>query len=240
MNAPIKNNKKGLPMILQDDTKGENPFNILKMKPIPQAFVLATILTTLLIFITVFIAKTPLNWFETAAVFFSFGSTWLCVRQSRFNYWLGIVSTALLSYVFFQAGLFGSMALNLYLVPTLIYGWFSWGKDSNTKPVKHVSIKSIPVYILATILTYIGANYIITLFGGTMGGLDSWLLIGSILAQYLLDRKKIETWFIWMSVNVISIYVYFNNGLYLLAIQFLLFLVNAVYAWFQWRKDLIK
>lgn len=205
-----------------------------------EALILATVITGLLVLAQSYFTDTPLNWFETAAVYFSFGSTWLCTRQVRFNYVFGLVSTMLLSYVFYTSGLFGSMALNLYLIPTVIYGWFVWGKDATTRPVMHVTAKASVLYVAFTALTWIGAFYTIRALGGTMGGLDGWLLIGSILAQYLLDRKKIETWVIWSLVNVVSVYVYFSNGLYLLAAQFLFFLANAVFAYFQWRKDLVK
>lgn len=205
-----------------------------------EAVVLATGITTLLLVAQTLFTETPINWFETAAVFFSFGSTWLCTRQVRFNYVFGVVATILLSYVFYTSGLFGSMALNLYLIPTVIYGWFVWGKDANTRPVMHVTPKASVLYIGFTALTWIGAFFTIRALGGTMGALDGWLLIGSILAQYLMDRKKIENWIIWSLVNVVSVYVYFSNELYLLAAQFLFFLANAIFAYFQWRKDLVK
>lgn len=207
-------------------------------KYILEAFILASGITGLLLLSTVFIMKAEINWLETASVFFSFGSTWLCTRQVRFNYVLGVLSTVLLSFTFYQAGLFGSMALNLYLIPTVIIGWFMWGKDSNPKPVEHVKPKRVILYIFFTAITWAGALWVITAFGGNLAALDGWLLVGSVLAQFLLDRKKIETWIVWIAVNIVSVYVYFQSELYLLAAQFLLFLANAVYAWFQWRKSM--
>lgn len=203
-----------------------------------QAFALATGITGVLIIATALLTDDPINPWETAAVYFSFACTWLCVKQVRFNYVLAVVSTLLLSYVFWKSNLLGSMALNLYLIPTVIYGWFIWGRDTETKPVQHVTWRAAGLYALFTLLTYAGAVAIINALGGEMGALDGWLLIGSILAQFLLDRKKIETWVIWVVVNVVSVYVYFQAGLYLLAAQFALFLVNAIYAYLQWRKDL--
>lgn len=205
-----------------------------------EAFTLATLITSILVILELTIFKSEINYWETAAVFFSFACTWLVTRQTRFNYVLGVISTILLSYVFWTQNLYGSMVLNLYLIPTVIYGWFIWGKDTNTKPVQHVKIKVIPIYLIVTIITWAGAYYLINYFGGEMGVLDGWLLIGSTLAQFLLDRKKIETWIIWILVNIVSVYVYFESGLYLLAGQFLLFLVNAIIAYSLWNKDLKK
>lgn len=208
-------------------------------KAILEGFVLTTLITGVLVILQLTFTENPLNIFETLAVYFSFWCTWLCTRQVRFNYVLAVISTALLSYTFWQAHLYGSMALNLYLIPTVIYGWFIWGKDTTTKAVEHVQPRMLALYAFFTGLTWLGAYLIITRMGGQMVALDGWLLVGTVLAQYLLDRKKLENWMVWALVNVVSVYVYFQSGLYLLSVQFAFFLLNAVYAWFQWRKTLI-
>lgn len=207
-------------------------------RSIIESFILATGITGLLLIATHFFAHQAINWIETASVFFSFACTWLCTRQVRFNYVLGVISTVLLSITFYQAELFGSMALNIYLIPTVIIGWFMWKKDDNPLPVQNVKLKKIGIYLLFTILTWGGALYVIDFFGGKLAVLDGWLLVGTVLAQFLLDRKKVETWIVWVIVDVVSIYVYFQSGLYLLAAQFVLFLANAIFAWFQWRKTM--
>lgn len=214
--------------------------NIKTKRYIIEAFILATTITGLLTLVSTLVMNTQVNWFETISVFFSFACTWLCTRQVRFNYILAVLSTSFLVITFYQADLYGSMVLNIYLIPTVIYGWFIWGKDTNPMPVMHVKPKNMIYYILFTALTWAGAFFVITQFDGKLGALDGWLLVGTVLAQFLLDRKKIETWIVWISVNIVSVYVYFEAGLYLLAFQFALFLANAVYAYFQWRKDLPK
>jgi len=210
---------------------------ILTKRYILESFIIAFAITGVLL-LAMTLMNEKINWIETASVFFSFACTWLCTRQVRFNYVLGVVSTTLLVITFYQAGLYGSMALNIYLIPTVIIGWFMWGRDTNPKPVQHVQPKKIVLYIFFTALTWTGAYFIITSFGGNMVALDGWLLVGTVLAQFLLDRKKIETWIVWVLVNIVSVYVYFESGLYLLAAQFMLFLFNAIFAYFQWRKTM--
>lgn len=178
------------------------------------------------------------NIWEVLATFTSFSCTWMCVHQTRWNYPMAVVSTMLLAYVFWDANLLASAALNIYLIPTVIYGYFIWGRDSNTRPVKNVELRVLPVYALFTLAAYLGAWLIVNALGGEMAGLDSWLLIGSIFAQFLLDRKRIQTWLVWISVNIVSIYVYFEAGLYLLALQFFFFLLNAVYGYYSWYKTM--
>lgn len=212
-------------------------FQINTKRYIIEAFVLATAITGLLILAEI-LTNTPVSLIETASVYFSFACTWLCTRQVRFSYVLAVISTALLAITFWQAELYGSMALNLYLIPTVIYGYFIWGKDTNPKPVENVKPKSAIFYILFTVLTWAGAYFIITALGGQMVALDGWLLVGTVLAQYLLDRKKLQNWMVWILVDVVSVYVYFQAGLYLLAAQFVLFGANAVYGHIQWKKSM--
>ena len=198
------------------------------------AIVLGVVLTGIFVALQVATLGTAPGIIEALAVATSFTSTWLFVQQNRAAYPLGIVSTSLLSYVFFTAGLFGSMGLNLYLAPTLFYGWYIWGKKTK---VERVVNRVWWQYVLATGLTYAGAVVVISLLGGQVVFLDGMLLIGSILAQYLLDRRKWENWVVWTIVNVISVYVYGQAGLYLLAAQFVLFLANAIYGWATWKKQ---
>lgn len=205
---------------------------------IAEAFVLGLLLTTLMLGLTQWLTETEINWFETASVFFSFACTWLCTRQVRFNYVLAVISTSLLVITFWQADLYGSMAVNIYLIPTVIYGWFVWGKDTNPKPVTHVGLKALPLYVLATAVTWGGAVLIVNHYGGTLAGFDGWILVGTVLAQFLMDRKKLENWLVWIAVNIVSIGVYIDSGLYLLAFQFGLFILNAVVALIQWNKTM--
>ena len=184
------------------------------------------------------IFKWDFSTLEMFAVWTSFICTFLCVFQSRWNYPVGVVSTTLLAVMFYQSNLLGSAILNVYLIPTLIYGWFVWGKDSETRKVAHVSVKDVPTYLAVTAVVYLGAKYLINDFGGTLGTLDAWLLVGSIFAQFLLDRKRIETWVVWIAVNVVSIYVYFNAGLYLVGLQFIAFLLNAVWGYYEWNRTM--
>ncbi|RYF27333.1 MAG: nicotinamide mononucleotide transporter PnuC, partial [Chloroflexi bacterium] len=138
-----------------------------------------------------------LNLLEVFAVLTSYSCTYLCVKERRINYPIGAVSSAAYALLFVQSGLLSSAILNAYLVPTLIYGWIRWRRDTATRPVTHVSLRMIPVYILITALGYAGAAFISQSFGGALAWTDAIILIGTIFAQFLLDNKKLETWMIW-------------------------------------------
>lgn len=178
------------------------------------------------------------NWLEVFAVFTSYAATYLSVRERRNYYLWGIVSTAAYCVLFIQFNLLASAVVNAYLVPTLIYGYFRWGKDINARPVRHVQLKWVPVYLAVTAAVYFGAVWIINYFNGTFATLDAVILVGTILAQFLLDNKRLETWIVWAVVNVVAIYVYFSNDLELAGFQYIFFLLNTVYGWIVWRNSM--
>lgn len=179
-----------------------------------------------------------INWLEAFAVLTSYTTTYLCVMERRANYLLGMVTTAAYCVLFWQWGLFASSAINAYLAFALVYGWFRWKSDTKTIPVRHVELKWIPAYILATAIGYAGIVWIVGMMGATLPAADSIILVGTLLAQFLLDNKRIETWGVWAVVNVAAIYVYFSSGLFLAGFQYIFFLLNAGYGWYMWRKSM--
>lgn len=180
-----------------------------------------------------------INLLEIFAVFTSYACTYLCVVERRINYPIGAISSAAYAYLFLQSGLISSAILNAYLVPTLIYGWIRWRRDDNKRPVTHIELKWLPIYLIVAGLGYWGASLISQHFGGTMAWSDSVILAGTILAQFLLDNKKLENWIVWAIVNVLAIYTYASIGLPLVAFQYVLFLANTVYGYIIWNRSKI-
>lgn len=209
--------------------------------PYIQTTILGIAITALSILIATLIGAqidySGIDLIEIIAVATSYTCTLLVVKQKRFNYILGIISVALYCYIFYQVGLLASMVVQIYLIPTLIYGWFRWRKDTNTRPVTNIQTKWIPAYLAITITFWWGATQIITLMGGETSGWDSAILALTILAQFLLDNKKLQTWAVWSTLNIIAIILYFNTGLVLAAIQYVFFLGNAIYGHYTWNKS---
>lgn len=179
-----------------------------------------------------------LNWLEVFAVFTSYSCTYLCVKERRINYPIGAISSAAYAILFLQSGLFASAVLNAYLVPTLIYGWIRWRRDAVTHPVSRVQLRMIPAYIAIALIGYGGAALISQGLGGTMAWTDSVILASTILAQFLLDNKKLENWVVWAIVNVFAIYTYMTTGLLLVAFQYVMFLANTIYGYIIWKRSM--
>lgn len=181
-------------------------------------------------------------WLELLSVFMSYSCTYLCVRESKWNFPMGIISVTLLGFLFYDLKLYSSMVLSLYLVPVLVVGWWKWNNNGVQLPVTNITFRSwkAAAFILLSGATYLVLWLITDYMGATLSATDSAILLLSIVAQYLLTIKKIETWFVWILVNNLAIYTYFNAGAYLVGIQYLFFLANTMYGYHSWNRSMKK
>lgn len=204
-----------------------------------QALLIAVILTGLT-YVIAFQAGwvTEPNWWEIAATGLNYGSTFLAIKQKRLFYIVGIVASAIFAYVYGSAGLLASAVLSMYLTLSLIYGFFRWGKDTDTRPVHNLKWKWLPVYIIVTGAFFAGAYFTVTALGGTFPFWDAAILVLTILAQFMLDNKVIQTWAVWTAVNVVGVIVYFNSDLYFAAMQQLIFGIANLWGFLAWKRSM--
>lgn len=207
-----------------------------------QGVVIGAVLTGLSYLVANWAGWAPLNalnWVEAFAVFTSYVCTYLCVFQTRWNYPIGVISTFAFSILFWQFGLFSLAIFNMYLVLSLAYGWFRWGNDEDTRPVDLVNGWAYLGYIFLAFIIYGLLWSINTIMGNEMGLTDVLLAVASGVAQFLLDNKKLENWILWIVIDIVSIWLFFNTGLFITMFQYFFFLLNAIWAFFVWKKTMI-
>lgn len=204
-----------------------------------QAVLIAAVLTGIT-YAVAFLAGwvTEPNWLEITASAMNYGATFLSIKQRRFFYLIGIGASAIYAYVYSDAGLLASGVLSLYLTISLVYGYLRWGKDKKSRPVHNWQWKWVPVYILATAVFFAGAYFTVQALGGTFAFWDAAILVLTILAQFLLDNKVIQTWAVWTLVNIVGVIVYFNTELYFAAAQQLIFGLANLWGYLAWRKSM--
>ena len=178
-----------------------------------------------------------LNWLEVLAVFTSYVCTFLCVVERRINYPIGAVSTAAYCVLFYQYDLMASMAINAFLVVYLIYGWFRWKSDNDTRPVTRMTPMNWVVHLAVAGVGYLIIVWLASLAGGSLVWTDSVIFPLTILAQFMMDNKKFENWFVWAILNVFAIYTYFSADLTLVAFQYVFFFLNTFYGMYMWNQS---
>ena len=68
---------------------------------------------------------------------------------------------------------------------------------------------------------------------------DGSVLVLSLLATWAQARRRIESWVLWIVVDLISIPLYWSRSLPLTAILFAIFLVLCIAGLVSWSKRLV-
>ncbi|SHF83027.1 nicotinamide mononucleotide transporter [Mariniphaga anaerophila] len=169
------------------------------------------------------------------------------IRQHILTWPTGLFTSLLYTVVFFQSGFYADMGLQVYYVAISIYGWYFWLKGGAKKqvadkagvPVKRTPKQIMVVGLPVTALIYIALVLILTNFtDSTVPYLDSLTTALSITATWMLAKKYIEHWLIWIFVDLLSAGLYVYKGLWPTVVLFIVYTVMAVLGYVEWRKHL--
>ena len=168
------------------------------------------------------------------------------IRQHIFTWPTGLFASLLYTVVFFKSGFYADMGLQVYYVGISIYGWYFWiqGGKHRISTKRLVPVKKIPrqifiVSFIATVLIYIMLLAILLNFtDSTVPYMDSLTTALSVTATWMLAKKYIEHWYIWIFVDFFSAVLYIYKELWPTTILFLIYTIMAVVGYFEWKKDL--
>jgi nicotinamide mononucleotide transporter len=187
------------------------------------------------------------HWIENLAVVTGLIYIVLSVKQ-RIGCWpFGIISSVLYLYVFFGAKIYADMFLQLYYVLMGIYGWIHWAQidsassDKKELPVSKLNLSQGIVLLMLTLLLWLGiAQLLIRYTDSPVPWIDAFTTAFSFTATYMLARKILEHWIIWVVVDFISVALYFYRELYSSIVLFLIYTVLAVLGYKEWKKQWTK
>lgn len=179
---------------------------------------------------------------EIAAAATGAWSVWLSVRQNILSWPTAIVNVALYSIVFYQAKLYADMGLQVVYFVLSIYGWYEWLYGGEGRTELHVSRTSRSLVIRLALLATAGSLLLGTLLHrGTDASLpymDSALSSTSLVAQWMMTRKLLENWLVWITVDVFYVGMFIYKDLFVTAVLYAVFLGLAVKGWIDWRRSM--
>ena len=184
-------------------------------------------------------ATTGLEW---VAVVTGFACVWLAARESLWNFPMAIGSCALYILIYHRAQLYSDRNLQVLFIALSLYGWYEWlygGRGGAGLGVTHTTGREWLGAAAFTLAYTLGFGYYLRHgTDATFPYLDSFTTAGSIVAQYLLTRKRLENWLLWMLVDVIYVPVLWYKNLYPTSALYGLYLALAAYGYWQWRRDM--
>nr|WP_317198794.1 nicotinamide riboside transporter PnuC [uncultured Psychrobacter sp.] len=200
---------------------------------------------------------------ELIAVMFGITSVLLARKLSVLVFPVGLVSTGIFVYLLWQWQLFGDMFINAYYTVMGLYGWYNWTKNKQDTQeltpndeisIEHISASDLPTLALlgSATVAFVALIYYLRpvisndfSFDGVVLGahLFTWVDYTDMLttalflmAMWLMASRKIEHWLLWIVADAISVPLYFYKGLTFTSLQYVVFTLIAIWAYYEWQR----
>ncbi len=165
----------------------------------------------------------------------------LIARENIWSWPLGIAGVAIYAYIYFRAFLFSSAGLQLVFLALNVYGWYAWlrgGERDSELRVTRTPLRAWPLLILIGVAVTAGVGWFTAKYEAAMPYADAAIAGFSLIAQWMMARKRYEHWWIWMLVDIVAIVVYGSRGLYVTAGLYAVFFFMCVWGMVEWRRSL--
>lgn len=161
-------------------------------------------------------------------------------------YYFGIINCVLYSIISYNQTLYGETILNLvYYLPLQFVGFRIWQRYMDTeqsvvKPIRFSNM--LRLYLMGAIIvcTFV-LGWILNLCGDEIPYIDAFTTVASVLAMTLSARRNVEQWYLWISINVFSIYMWIErfqvNGENIATLlMWVTYFFNSLYGLYKWTR----
>ena len=185
-------------------------------------------------------AFAQMSGWEILAVVFGIAYVLLAAKESLWTWLFAFLSTIIYTILFWEGALVSSSLLNFYYMLMAVYGFMLWragGKQGEELAITQWSLKKNSIIIvsgiaIAIVLAYLSDTYTDAKFAY----LDTFVMVFSVIATWMLANKILENWLYWMVVDSAAIVLYWKSGYLATIILFMLYVLLAFYAYYSWRK----
>lgn len=182
------------------------------------------------------------NYLENIGIISTFICVWLNTRQNIWGWPWAIFASIVYGVVYFQAKLYSDMELQIVFVIISVYGWWKWLYGGDNKSIFPVTKTPAKYFFFITAILFlfaIGSGYLHGKYtDASLPYFDSTLTAISLVAQWLMARKYIENWILWVVANVGYVYMYYSKDLFGTSVLYLLLLVLAIKGYWDWNKTI--
>lgn len=185
----------------------------------------------------------PYGLTETLGFVTGAACVYLVVKENVWNFPVGIANNVFFLALFAGARLYGDAALQVVYVALGLQGWYLWLRGGRGHTA--LAVSRAPRRLLAGVAVFVVAGTAaltpaLRAAGDSAPLLDALTTVLSLAAQYLLNRKVIENWLLWITADVLYVYLYLARGLQLTAVLYFVFLRLCVAGLLSWRRTLAR
>lgn len=190
--------------------------------------------------IAVFAVRSGLSsWLEALGFVSGALAVYLAAREHVLNWPLGLITSGAYAVFFFQGNLFADAWLQVVYVILGLLGWYWWlkGKEGKELDITRAAPRTWMGLGAFFVAFFSLAVWYLYRVHGAAPAIDALVTAGSLVGQYLLMRKHIENWLVWVVVNIVYVPLFMWKGWYLTAGLYVIYLVLAVMGMRQWSKS---
>ncbi|WP_432544529.1 nicotinamide riboside transporter PnuC [Kineococcus sp. SYSU DK002] len=184
----------------------------------------------------------PTTWAEVLGFVTGAVCVWFVARQNVWNWPLGIANNLLWIVLFASVGLYADSGLQVVYVVLAVWGWYQWLRGGDSRSGLVVTRTTARQWRGLLVAGAVGGAglvlYLDHFTGSTVPLADAATTTLSLLATWGQCRKKVESWWLWITADVVYVPLYLHKGLTLTAVLYVGFLVLCVKGLLAWRRDL--
>jgi len=176
-----------------------------------------------------------LNWITVCAVISGILYIILAAKENVWCWLAASISVCLYMYINYDLGYYSQAALQIFYLFMAIYGYVMWNKLDPERIKEWSAKKHLFIIFIGAIITFI-IGFILTEYveDSEQPILDSLTTVFSVFASYMVAKKVLGNWLYWIVIDSLIIYLYYIQGEFILALQFLVYIIIAVYGYFSW------
>ncbi len=184
-------------------------------------------------------------------------AVWLSAKENVWSWIIGLLNVVLAFVMFYQIQLYPDMFLQVFFFITNIIGFWQWKfpkqMEANANNELIISNLTLPqigiVALIGTVGTYVLGTFAKNLheiaplvfnLPSAFPYIDSFILTMSIVATFMLIRKKVEAWWIWLGVDLVATYLYYIKDVKVYALLYAIFCIIAIFGAIEWTRKYLK
>ena len=163
---------------------------------------------------------------------------WLTVKGSVWNFPLGLINVGTYFFVFWRARIYGDMSLQVVYFVMNAMGWYMWlfgGERRTALVIRHSGKRELAIVGIAIPIVSVALWQALHAVGGAASLADAVTTSISLGAQWLMNRKLVENWYLWIVADILYVPLYIHRDLQLTAVLYVVFLVMASMGLFEWK-----
>jgi nicotinamide mononucleotide transporter len=185
----------------------------------------------------------PVTWLEIVAVVLALAMVGCNIREIHWGWPLAIASSLLYFALFWRARLYGDAGLQIFFAVVALWGWFQWLRgvraDGSALHVMRLRPRGLILTVAASALLWPVTGWFLKSYTDTdVPWWDAFPTAVSLVGQFLLGRKFIENWAVWIAVNVVSVGLFAYKGLWLTVALYAVFIALSAVGWRAWERRL--